>query len=272
MHPFSIDYVSMMQKAVITISIVSLVKNSFIEPKQLLAAKTLKKSSAFFLFCLLSLSVSIPLFLDGYATLEKFSADAGVIADKIPSFTIADSALLLDEPKDKGFIHKTDTVLLALDNQEVYTQRELEKEMSSPDLILSLVFSKDAFILYAQDVPFRLPYEQADGITDESFKKLLHNFSSNQFFSGVIMFLFSFFISSFSVLLTLLIIALFANVLTGFMRKKLLFREVLKMALVAAAVPVLFFSLLNGFDIYPMVQDEAIVLIGIFYFYKALKD
>ena len=147
----------MMQKAVITISIVSLVKNSFIEPKQLLAAKTLKKSSAFFLFCLLSLSVSIPLFLDGYATLEKFSADAGVIADKIPSFTIAGSALLLDEPKDKGFIHKTDTVLLALDNQEVYTQRELEKEMSSPDLILSLVFSKDAFILYAQDVPSGYP-------------------------------------------------------------------------------------------------------------------
>ena len=246
-----------MQKAVITISIVSLVKNSFIEPKQLLAAKTLKKSSAFFLFCLLSLSVSIPLFLDGYATLEKFSADAGVIADK---------------PKDKGFIHKTDTVLLALDNQEVYTQRELEKEMSSPDLILSLVFSKDAFILYAQDVPFRLPYEQADGITDESIKKLLRNFSSTQFFSGVIMLLFSFFISSFSVLLTLLIIALFANVLIGFMRKKLLFREMLKMALIAAAIPVLFFSLLNGFDIYPMVQDEAIVLIGIFYFYKALKD
>ena len=86
------------------------------------------------------------------------------------------------------------------------------------------------------------------------------------------MLLFSFFISSFSVLLTLLIIALFANVLIGFMRKKLLFREILKMALIAAAIPVLFFSLLNGFDIYPMVQDEAIVLIGIFYFYKALKD
>nr|WP_319219703.1 DUF1189 family protein [uncultured Trichococcus sp.] len=260
-----------MQKAVITISIFNLIKDSFMEPKQLLGAKTLKKGAAFFLFFLLSLSVSIPLFLAGFSTLQKFSADAGVIAEKIPPFTIADSALLLDEPMEKGFIHKTDTVLLAFDSQEVYTQRELEKEMSSPDLILSLVFSKDAFTLYAQDVPFSLPYEQADDITDESFKKLLRNFSSDQFFSGVIMLLFSLFISSFSVLLTLLIIALFANVLTGFMRKKLPFREILKMALVAAVVPVLFFSFLNGFSIYPTIQDEAIALIGIFYCYKALK-
>lgn len=106
------------------------------------------------------------------------------------------------------FIHKTDTVLLALDNQEVYTQRELEKKMSSPDLILSLVFSKDAFILYAQDVPFRLPYEQADGITDESIKKIVA-----QFFEHSVLFrryhaFIRIFISSFSVLLTLLIIAL----------------------------------------------------------------
>ena len=85
------------------------------------------------------------------------------------------------DPKQGYEIHTVSG--LALDNQEVYTQRELEKEMSSPDLILSLVFSKDAFILYAQDVPFRLPYEQADGITDESIKKLLRNFSSTQFFS-----------------------------------------------------------------------------------------
>ena len=67
----------MMQKAVITISIVSLVKDSFMDPKQLLSAKALKKGSAFLLFFLLSLTVSIPLFLDGYATLQKFSADAG---------------------------------------------------------------------------------------------------------------------------------------------------------------------------------------------------
>ncbi|SFE40852.1 DUF1189 family protein [Trichococcus pasteurii] len=262
----------MMQKAVITISIVSLVKDSFMDPKKLLGAKSLKKGLAFWLFFLLSLTVSIPLFLDGYATLQKFSADAGLIADKIPSFTISDSELQLDNSTEKGFIYKTDTVLLAFDSQEVYTQREIEKEMSSPDLILSLVFSKDAFTLYAQDVSFRLPYEQAADITDQSFQKLLRNFSSDQLFSGVIMLLFSLFISSFSVLLTLMIIALFANVLTGFMRKKLPLGEILKMALVASVVPVLFFSLLNGFDIYPMVQDEAIALIGVFYFYKALKD
>jgi hypothetical protein len=77
MNPFSIDWTSMMQKAVIKISIVSLVKDSFMDPKQLLGAKTLKKGPAFLLFILLSLTVSIPLFLDGYATLQKFSADAG---------------------------------------------------------------------------------------------------------------------------------------------------------------------------------------------------
>jgi len=262
----------MMQKAVITISIVSLVKDSFMDPKQLLGAKTLKKGPAFLLFILLSLTVSIPLFLDGYATLQKFSADAGVIADKIPSFTISDSELQLENPSERGFIYKTDTVLLVFDSQEVYTQREIEKEISSPVLILSLVFSKDAFTLYAQDVPFRLPYEQSDDLTDQSFKKLLGNFSSDRLFSGVIMLLFSLFISSFSVLLTLLIIALFANVLTGFMRKKLPFREILRMALIASVVPVVFFSLLNGFGLYPMIQDEAIALIGIFYFYRALKE
>ena len=261
-----------MQKAVIKISIVSLVKDSFMDPKQLLGAKTLKKGPAFLLFILLSLTVSIPLFLDGYATLQKFSADAGVIADNIPAFTISDSALRLEDPTEKGFIYKTDTVLLAFDSQEIYTQREIEKEMSSPVLILSLVFSKDSFTLYAQDVPFRLPYEQADDITDQTFKKLLRNFSSDQLFSSVIMLLFSLFISSFSVLLTLLIIALFGNVLTGFMRKKLPFREILRMALIASVVPVVFFSLLNGFGLYPMIQDEAIALIGIFYFYKALKE
>lgn len=261
-----------MQKAVITISIVSLVKDSFMDPKQLLGAKTLKKGPAFLLFFLLSLTISIPLFLDGYATLQKFSADAGVIADKIPSFTISDNELLLKNQTEKGFIYKTDTVLLAFDSREVYTLRDIEKEMSSPDLILSLVFSKEAFTLYAQDVPFRLPYEQADDITDQSFKTLLRNFSSDHLFSGVIMLLFSLFISSFSVLLTLLIIALFANALAGFMRKKLPFREILKMALIASIIPVVFFSLLNGFGLYPMVQDEAIALIGVFYFYKALKD
>jgi hypothetical protein len=117
-----------------------------------------------------------------------------------------------------------------------------------------------------------LPYEQSDDLTDQSFKKLLGNFSSDRLFSGVIMLLFSLFISSFSVLLTLLIIALFANVLTGFMRKKLPFREILRMALIASVVPVVFFSLLNGFGLYPMIQDEAIALIGIFYFYRALKE
>ncbi|MDK2779785.1 MAG: hypothetical protein PWP61_82 [Trichococcus sp.] len=262
----------MKQKAVITISIISLVKDSFMDPKQLLGARTLKKSFAFLVFFLLSLTVSIPLFLDGYATLQKFSADAGLIADKIPSFTISDSTLQLENTTAKGFIYKTDTVLLAFDSQEVYTRREIEKEMSSPDLILSLVFSKDAFTLYAQDVPFRLPYEQATDITDQSFQKLLRNFSRDQLFSGVIMLLFSLFISSFSLLLTLLIIALFANVLAGFMRKKIPFGEMLKMALIASVVPVLFFSLLNGFDIYPMVQDEATALIGVYYLYKALKD
>lgn len=261
----------MIQKAVITIPIVNLVKDSFIDPKQLLRVKSLKKGSAFLLFILLSLAVSIPLFLDGYATLQKFSADAGVIADKIPSFTVTDKELQVTNPKEKGFIYKTDTVLLIFDSQEVYTQRQIEKELTSPDLLLSLVFSKEAFTLYAQDVPFRLPYEQADEITEQTFKKLLRNFSSERLFSGVIMLLFSFFISSFSVLLTLLIIALFVNVLAGFMRKPITFRAILKMALVASVVPVLFFSLLNGFGLYPMIQDEAIALIGIFYCYKALK-
>jgi hypothetical protein len=73
---------------------------------------------------------------------KNFRQMRGVIADNIPAFTISDSALRLEDPTEKGFIYKTDTVLLAFDSQEIYTQREIEKEMSSPVLILSLVFFK----------------------------------------------------------------------------------------------------------------------------------
>ncbi|CZR05880.1 DUF1189 family protein [Trichococcus ilyis] len=255
-----------------TIPIVSLIKDSFMEPKKLLLAGAIKKGSAFLLFFLLSFAISVPIFIEGYATLQKFSADAGAVADKIPAFTIADGELFPENVAEKGFLHKTDTVMLAFDSQGVYTQREVEKEMTSPDLIMSLVFSKDAFTLYAQDVPFRLPYRQAESVTDESFKKLLRNFSSDHLFSGMIMFVFSLLIALLSLLLTLLISALFSHAIAGFMGKKAPFPAIFRMAMVASTVPVLFFSLLNGFSLYPAIQDEAIALIGIFYIQKALKD
>ncbi|CZQ83096.1 Hypothetical protein Tpal_397 [Trichococcus palustris] len=254
----------------ITITIVRLIKESFIDPKQLSRAKQLKKSASSLLFFILSLAVSIPIFMSSFPILQNLGADAQAVAQKIPAFTIIDDELVLDEPMEKGFIYKTDTVMLTFDPKNSYSERDLASR--SENFTLSLFFSRNEFVLYAGGIPLTIPYTQADKMTDQFFKSLLTDFTKNQTLSVFILFIFCFVVSAIELSLSLLIISLFANILSSLVGKRQTFFDNWNMALVAISVPALFFVLLNGFGFVAYFQEEIIVALALYYYYNAVKD
>jgi len=254
----------------IKILVVSLIKESFIDPKKLLHAKQLKKKPTFLLFFLLSLVLSIPLFTQSLPLLQQLGTDAQAVSQKIPAFIITNNELVLDEPMEKGFIYKTDSVMLTFDLENPYSDEDLER--TSKNIMLHLVFSQNEFILYAGGIPLAVPYSQADGMTDKFYKDLLGDFTKSQILSALILFLFCFIVSSIEIALNLLIISLFANVLSSIVQKRQSFSENWKMALIAISIPVLFFAILNSLGFVPYFQEEIIAALALFYYYKAVKD
>ncbi len=254
----------------ITITIVRLIKESFIDPKHLSRAKQLKKSASSLLFFILSLAVSIPFFMSSFPMLQNLGADAQAVSQKIPAFTIIDDELVLDEPMEKGFIYKTDTVMLTFDPNNSYPERDLAN--ASENFMLSLIFSQNEFVLYAGGIPLTIPYTQADEMTDQFFKSLLTDFTNNQTLSAFILFIFCFMISAIELSLLLLIISLFANILSSLVGKRQTFFENWNMALIAVSIPTLFFVLLNSFGFIAYFQEEIIAALALYYFYNAVKD
>lgn len=254
----------------ITITTVRLIKQSFVDPKLLSRAKQLKKGASSLLFFILSLAVSIPFFMSSFPMLQELGADAQAVSQKIPAFTIMDDELALDEPMEKGFIYKTDTVLLTFDLKNSYSERDLAR--ASENFMLSLIFSRNEFVLHAGGIPVAIPYTQADKMTDQFFKSLLTDFTKNQTLSAFILFVFCFVISAIELSLSLLIISLFANILSSLVGKRQTFFENWNMALIAISVPTLFFVLLNSFGFIAYFQEEIIAALALYYYYKAVKD
>ena len=253
----------------IPISLFKLLINSFFEPIHLWKATELKRKKSITLFLLISLLVSIPFFIGNFKGVTYISDDISRVIKHIPAFTIEDGGINPEEPLEKAIVAKTDTMNLIFDINNQYDNRQEEKDVEST--ILNLVFKKDSFTIITSQVPINFAYAKAEGLTDEFFKSFLLRFSIKNTVTFITIILLSFLTGMVEASIRLLLFTIVANIVSAFFRIRLPFSVNWKIMMVACFIPILIFTVLNSFMIYPYGQMGITAVIVAFLYYRGIK-
>ncbi|UJF14896.1 DUF1189 domain-containing protein [Jeotgalibaca sp. MA1X17-3] len=253
----------------IIISLYTLLFNSFLDPSHLWKATELKRKKTVYLFLLTSLIVGIPFFISNMNAVATIEKDISRVTTKIPAFVIEDGTVNVKDPLEKALVVRTDSLNFIFDIHNQYD--ELEKEKDVENTILNLLFTEDSFTLLTNQVPINIPYENADGFTDEFFTSLLSRFSTKNTITVITMIVLSFLSGMFEAAIRLLLFTIIGNLVSALFRIRLPFSVNWKIMMVASFVPTILFSLLNSVLIFPYGQTGIIGVISAFLYYKGIK-
>lgn len=213
----------------------------------------------------------IPLIVESQRALTTVHEDGQEIAQSIPDFQIQNGEVMLEQ-EEESFIHQTNTFLFFFDPAGEMTTDTIGQNMETLGIPIGIGVMEDEFYFSILAYDLGLPYSQLDGLTGEYLRGMLNDVGTYNFLYGVLFFFIFLVISFFNVAFEILIYTLFANIIASFMRKRYRFGENWKIITVASTVPIVVFTLLNLFGIYPFLQLELKALAALVFYYIAVKN
>lgn len=256
------------QKRVVTISFFRTLLQAFIDPSTLWKATLLTKKKTIQLFLLLTLIISIPFFVAGYQSIRNMNMDAQTVEKRLPAFEIKEGGIVFEEPIDQAIVVRTNTMNLIVDVNNQYEDRLEQRDLENTQV--GIVFKENHFLIHTAQIPIQISYENADGLTDQFFRSMLHRFSTVNFVMIVSIMFGSFIPGIIEAAFRYLIFSLAANVLAAFMRLRIPFSFNWRIMMVASVVPTLFFAFLNSFYIFPPAQLTILLGICLYMYRKGL--
>lgn len=252
------------------IVLLSFIKDAFFHPERLPEAASWKRKSTIRLFLLLSFFISIPFLTDTLNLFSRFSRDTELVLDKMPAFTIENGTIHPNPPVKQAIIVKTESLLFVFDPFDQYSVREERRDMEKARL--GLIIDIDSFLFQSSEVPIRIDYTSAEGLTDEFFRTLLSRFSNRDPLMILVIALFSFLTGMVETAIRFLFFTLLANIVAALMRRRFNFGENWRMMMVAGFVPTVLFVFLNAFSLHAYGQLQIIGLLSLYLYYRGLKE
>lgn len=256
-------------KEEINIQLLTLFKASLMHPHKLIEARNVKKGKIFLYILFISLISSLPIFVQSYQILNDFRNDGQIIAESIPAFKIENGQIITEEPAE-SFIYQTDSIIFTFDPAGQQTTEDVDRNLIGTTIGIALL--EDRFYLSVPGYPLQFSYSQLDGVTDAFFADVLFGVQSIDGFLLLVVLLFVWLFSLLLVLIYNLLYTILANLISVFIRRDIRFGENWKIVLFASTLPIIFFSLLNIFNLVPRFQFEITVLLTLYFYYLAIRQ
>lgn len=231
-----------------------LMKSSFFQFRELLAAKKLAFGKVIGYIFILGAILTLPLAYKVSSVFHDIQHDGQKIAAKLPDFTIEKNQLQPAHAKEKGFIYQTDSIIFTFDPQGKRTAKDITTDMVGNFLSIGLL--KDDLVVAMPstgassallgDNQIVIPYSEASlaSLSGSHIRDYLQD-TKIPWWMYLIAFLVSLYPSVVNLLVTLLFATLGATLQTKMRRLKLSSFENFKIVVFAATLPVILTALIH---------------------------
>lgn len=214
-------------------------KVALFEPKESYIARNMKGSHFVFYYALLVLFLSISLIGTLFPIFQAVNQDGQEIAEVIPEFSVQNGELLTDE---ESFVYQTDTILFFFDSNGSITSETVHRNIERLPAVIGIGMLQNELYLTIDGQSQSLSYNQfgrTGAINQQTLRALFGEIGVlTPFMIGVV--LVALYIGTFfNSLIEMLILALFANIISTLMQSRLRFIQNARVVLVASTLPTL---------------------------------
>lgn len=259
-------------------SYIHALKNSLFKIDQLQTIKDLKFGKAIAHLLFLSLILAIPISAQVVQIFGTIRQDGQQIAENIPDFTIQEGHLVT-EKNQEGFIYQTDSIIFTFDPEGKRTAQDISEDMLGNLLSVGLLQEGAVITLPATESvtsilgsnQLSIPYSSAQ-ISQLTGKSLRQSILENQlpWWIFPLTFLVALYPAFISLIFTMILATLFANLIARFRGLQPRFLNNLKIIIFCSTVPVLVTMILNLLN--PSFIGDTFILIGsVFIFSLSIK-
>lgn len=255
------------------------VKNSLLKLDLLQEAKKLNLGVVIAHLLVLSFILAVPLSLQIVQVFSTIQEDGQEIAKNIPDFTIQDGQLQTKEAPE-GFIYQTDSIIFTFDPEGKRTANDIAKDMLGnilsigllkDEIVITLPATENVNLLIGSNqlnIPYSTP--QLTQLTGSSLRQsILEN--EIPWWLIPLTFLIAIYPAFISLIFTIVLATLFANLFTRFRGLQQAFLNNFKIIVFCSTLPVLITMLLSFLN--PHFIGDSFILIGsLFIFNLSLKS
>lgn len=249
-------------------SYIQLVKSSFYQFEKLKAAKKIAFAKIIGHIFLVSFIFALPLSFQAFQLFQEIQNDGKQIAQQIPDFTIKNNQLTV-EGATKGFIYQTDSIIFTFDPEGKRTPEALSKDLLGNFLSVGLL--KDQAVLALPDTEnvttilgsnqLKVPYSNSkiQHLTGENLRERILQNQLPLWLLPLIL-LVALYPSFITVIFSLLIATLFANMFGRFRGLKQSFLENFKIMVMASTLPIILATIVSSLS--PSFSADTFISIG----------
>lgn len=249
---------------------INYLKYSIFNPKKIHRAKNMKKRQIAQLVALITLFITVISIIRVVPMLQSIQKDGQEIASELPEFNITDGELVTSETN--ASIHQTNSFLLFFDPNDQMSSEEIDQNLTRLNVPVGVGLLKDTFYLSFLGYGVDTSYDQLESLDSESVKVLLNGLGSFSFLTYAFTFVISYIGIGFIEIFELLFILLFANLFSKLLRSGLMFKQNLRMAIMASVLPTIAIELSSLFNLVAVYAFELKIGLSLFIFYLAVKD
>lgn len=239
------------------------IKTAIFTPKEIYIARNMKGLRFFFYYAFLVLIIAFSVLGQIAPLLQQLSEDSQEIAEALPDFVVENNRLTTEED---SFIYQTTTTLFFFDSDAEITSETIDRNMDRLSASLAIGLLEQELYLNIDGVGRPLSYNQLDGMNQDFLRLLFEELSRFSFLTIVLTFAIIYIGLFFQTFMEMIILFLFANIVSILMRSRLRFTQSARMALVASTMPILLISLTNIFQFSNPYQYEMRVLFSLVLF------
>lgn len=212
------------------------IRTAVLNPKELYIVRNMKGRRFFSYYTFLVLILTFSLLGGLIPLLQQVNEDSREIATHIPEFVIENSSLQTDE---ESFVYQTNTILFFFDPDAKIAIDTIDQNTARLSASIAIGLLEHELYLNFDGIGRSLSYNQLDGVNQNFLRSLFEEFSSFSFLTLLMLFAASYIGVFLQTIMEMILLFLFANIISILLQSKLRFAQSARIAMVASTLPIL---------------------------------